>query len=252
LDGVEAFRRNSAAMFQLLPRHIKAARVWQEDGFLITLAGPQAASFNGVLVLDEKALNDESLVRLETLFASEQTTLALELCSYDRVPSCHALLSAHGYYTLVSDQILIKEGPFAARTLNPRVEIRLVNGAYDAACYEQIMLRAFEMPAGTTHELFDAMIQIAENRLMMAWLDGNPVGCGMLLYCAGIAAIYNVGTLPSARRSGVGTAMMYALHQRALDDGYGATVLSVQSAEGLALYKALGYRQDGYQLIFVD
>jgi len=72
----------------------------------------------------------------------------------------------------------------------------------------------------------------------------------MLLYTDGVATIYNVATLPSEQKQGVGTAMMIGLHRRAIDDGYSSTVLAVQSDEGLSLYTSLGYRRDGYQLIY--
>ena len=106
------------------------------------------------------------------------------------------------------------------------------------------------MPAETLREIFDVMLRFEESRQMIALLDGKVVGCGMLLYADGVAAIYNVATHPTSQRQGVGTAMMAALHNRALDDGYKGTVLAVQSDQGLSLYRNLGYHEDGYQLVY--
>ena len=47
-------------------------------------------------------------------------------------------------------------------------------------------------------------------------VDGQIVGAGMLLCCNNVAGIYELCTLPFARHQGVGTALIAALHERAL------------------------------------
>ncbi len=81
---------------------------------------------------------------------------------------------------------------------------------------------------------------------MLARINGRAVGAGLLLYLAGVASIFNVATLPAYRKRGVATTLMAALHDRALVDGYGATVLT-SSEMGLSLYEHLGYRRVGFQ-----
>src|SRR5258707_15817626 len=71
VDGVEAFQRGSVGLFELLPRYYSDARCWREDGLLIMIAGQAAATFNGILVLDQQALTAERLTALERQFASE-------------------------------------------------------------------------------------------------------------------------------------------------------------------------------------
>jgi ribosomal protein S18 acetylase RimI-like enzyme len=251
VDGVEAFQRGSVGLFELLPRYYSDARCWREDGLLIMIAGQAAATFNGVLVLDQNALTAERLVVLEKLFASERVPIAFEFYSHATAAISDDLLTQHGYSLIVCDPIMVCEGALRVpQEVNPEVLIRALGGEEDRIAYRRIMSEAFKMPPNTVKELFDAMLKIGEGHQMLAWLNGNPVGCGMLLYTNGIATIYNVATLPSEQKRGVGTAMMVALHRRALEDGFGATALAVQSEEGLSLYKSLGYRQDGYQLIY--
>lgn len=251
MDGVEAFQRGSVGLFELLPRYYSDARCWREDGLLIMIAGQAAATFSGILVLDQNALTAERLRSLERLFASERVPIAFEFYSHNPTALSDELLTRQSYSLIVCDPIMICEGPLRlSRDLNPDVEIRPLGGEEDQIAYRQIMTEAFKMPPNTVKELFDAMLKIGEGHQMLAWRNGEPVGCGMLLYADGIASIYNVATLPAQEKQGIGTAMMEALHRRALEDGFGATVLAVQSAEGLSLYKSLGYRQDGYQLIY--
>jgi ribosomal protein S18 acetylase RimI-like enzyme len=94
------------------------------------------------------------------------------------------------------------------------------------------------------------MLNLRESFQLLAWLNGQAVGSGMLFSSNGVASIYNVATVPSARRQGVASAMMTALHNRALADGHEGTILVVQSEEGIALYNHLGYRQDGYRATY--
>ncbi len=251
MDGVEAFQRGSVGLFELLPRYYSDARCWREDGLLIMIAGQAAATFNGILVLDQQAVTAERLTALERQFASERVPIAFEFYSHTTAAISDDLLTQRGYNLIVCDPIMICEGPLrVSQKPNPDVQIRALGGEEDRSAYRHIMTEAFKLPPNTVKELFDAMLKIGEGHQMLAWLNGEPVGCGMLLYTDGVATIYNVATLPSEQKRGVGTAMMVALHRRALEDGLGATVLAVQSEEALSLYKRLGYRQAGYQLIY--
>lgn len=71
---------------------------------------------------------------------------------------------------------------------------------------------------------------------------GEMVATSTLAFCDGVAGIYNVATLPHARRNGFGEAVT----AKALEDGreLGATVAVLQSTDaGLAVYKRLGFRE---------
>jgi GNAT superfamily N-acetyltransferase len=73
-------------------------------------------------------------------------------------------------------------------------------------------------------------------------LDGRPVGTASLLLDAGIAGVYDVSTVPGARRRGIGTAMTVAALQLARAQRYEIAFLQ-PSAMGRRLYQRLGFRQ---------
>ena len=78
-------------------------------------------------------------------------------------------------------------------------------------------------------------------RAFVARLDGRPVGTSLAIRSAGTAGVYNVGTLPAARRRGVGTALTWAAVAVARDAGLDCAVL--QSSEmAVSMYEAMGFR----------
>jgi GNAT superfamily N-acetyltransferase len=73
-------------------------------------------------------------------------------------------------------------------------------------------------------------------------LNGAPVATASLLLAGGIAGIYDVSTVPEARRRGIGTAMTVTALQEARALGYEIAFLQ-PSAMGRPLYERIGFRQ---------
>lgn len=70
----------------------------------------------------------------------------------------------------------------------------------------------------------------------------QPVACAMLLFSHGIAGVYWVGTIPTARGRGYADAIMRDVSNHAFDHGARAVVLQA-SAMGEPIYARMGYRE---------
>jgi GNAT superfamily N-acetyltransferase len=247
MNALEAFQRNWIGFFEIMPSYYRTARSWQEDGIVIGITGLSISAFNAAVVLDESFLTSAHIPQLATPFEAAGVPFSIQLCSRTPLPTCDDLLKSYGYVELFTDPVMIREGPLLPVPANTAVDIHAVDSAEDRACYRDILMEGFNLPPTVGTDFFDMLLNLREGRQMIARMDGKPVGSGMLLYASGVAAVYNVATVPAARKQGIGAAMMYRLHNQALADGFPATVLA-SSEMGLALYQKLGYRQDGYQI----
>ena len=78
-------------------------------------------------------------------------------------------------------------------------------------------------------------------QLFVGRLNGRPVGTSIAIRSESASGVYNVVTLPHARRHGVGTALTWAAVEagRAWGDD---TIVLQSSAMGFAMYAAMGFR----------
>lgn len=76
----------------------------------------------------------------------------------------------------------------------------------------------------------------------VALLDGEPVATSAALYAHGVVGLYNVGTHPSARRRGIGTAVSAAAFAEAPARGYKVAIV-VSTPMGRSVYERLGARE---------
>ena len=80
------------------------------------------------------------------------------------------------------------------------------------------------------------------------WTDnGEPVATNMLFNSGGVASVYAVGTLPSARGQGIGGAITLKPLLEAREMGYRYAVLFATEM-GVYAYERIGFRQCGVRI----
>ena len=109
------------------------------------------------------------------------------------------------------------------------------------------MCAGYEMPAAFGETYYDCVVSLgldsqAPLRHYLGRLEGEPVATASLFLAAGVAGIYDVATIPAARRRGIAAAMTVQALRGAREDGYCIAVLH-SSAAGLPLYRRLGFSE---------
>jgi GNAT superfamily N-acetyltransferase len=166
-------------------------------------------------------------------------------------------LTAHGFKAgdappgMAADLHALNQPP----TTPPGLSIRQVTDEETLKIWSKTCIDGFEMPDFS--EEFTELTGAAgfgdhtPMRLFIAWLDDQPVATSLLFLGAGVAGIYNVATLASARGHGAGSAVTLEPLLLARDEGYRVGIL--QSSEiGYSVYRKLGFQEycQTYQYIW--
>jgi ribosomal protein S18 acetylase RimI-like enzyme len=125
----------------------------------------------------------------------------------------------------------------SARSLDPGGRVELFNAAYEGYL---VPFHVDEAALAFMDEAFDIDLDAS----CIAFRDGEAVGLGNLGLRGEDAWIGGVGVVPAARRTGVGEALMGALHEQARERGARRVWLEVivENTGAFALYEKLGYR----------
>ena len=125
-----------------------------------------------------------------------------------------------------------------------------VERAADVGMLEQwaeAYINGFEMEEPAGRGMYERYLHIGfadevPFRHYVGLLRGEPAASSTLFLGAGVAGIFHVGTVPAARRQGIGAAMTLAPLREAATMGYRVGVLYA-SAMGTNVYRRLGFRE---------
>jgi ribosomal protein S18 acetylase RimI-like enzyme len=120
----------------------------------------------------------------------------------------------------------------------------------DAAAFHDamaVMFEGFEMPREIQPQFEERFRDFsvgprARQRTYLARIDGRPVATSLGAVLDGVVAIYNVATVPDARRRGAGGAVTAAAMADAQAGGARWAILET-SEMGRSVYERLGFRQ---------
>lgn len=127
------------------------------------------------------------------------------------------------------------------------VRIERVTDAETLARWCRTVVRGFELPAFVEAPFLELSLAMGIGpdgpvRNYLGTLEGHAVAASTAFLASGVAGIYNVVTLPSARRRGIGRAVTQRALRDARDAGYKVAILH-SSAQGEPLYRSMGFRR---------
>ena len=121
-------------------------------------------------------------------------------------------------------------------------EIRLVTDPAGLDEHLAVAAEGFGMPVDLLRPVIGpALLERADCRVYVGDLDGRPVVCGLGVRIDRTIGVYNIATVPSARRRGFGAAMTARIATDGATDGCDVAILQA-SPMGRPIYERLGYR----------
>ena len=108
----------------------------------------------------------------------------------------------------------------------------------------QVCTAGFGLPDFVADAFYDLMCYVDPNTILayLGWRNDQPVATSLVMLAAGVAGIYNVATLPEARRQGIGAITTLAPLREAKSRGYKAGVLQ-SSKMGASVYRSMGFQE---------
>ena len=141
------------------------------------------------------------------------------------------------------DLLALKENPQPL----PELSIQTVDDEESLKKWCHVLITGFGMAEYVGNAFFDLFSSLGLNRQLpirhyIGLLKGEPIAVSTLFLGAGVAGIYNVTTVPNARRQGVGSEITMKPLQEARTMGYRISILqSLEMAVGV--YRRLGFQK---------
>ena len=125
-------------------------------------------------------------------------------------------------------------------------EMNDVQNEKDLQDFKQVLIDGYDIPA----PMADGWVQAAHEfgigrtpwRMVLGRLNGEPAGTNVIFNGAGVAGVYGIAVVPSARGKGIGAAITLKPLLDARDkDGYNYAVL-FSTEMGAPVYERIGFR----------
>ena len=232
---VELANENFVASFAKIAEHCEGGEHRRFGGVVAHVTGVPISLFNGCVVVEPGAANelDEALSWVET-YDVPRRVFVLEGLEGE----LGSVTAGHG---------LEREAvPYPGMVLKPIPELPTPapGVVVDQAEPDEFhaVFRAFGRNQELAAKLFSAsFLDDPDVQAFVGRLDGRAVGYALAISSERASGVYAVGTLPQARRAGVGTASTWIAVDHGRRAGYDCAIL--QSSEmAVSMYEAMGFR----------
>jgi GNAT superfamily N-acetyltransferase len=123
--------------------------------------------------------------------------------------------------------------------------IHEVETEQDLLDFRSVLMAGYDMPDWAAQGWVDAALNIGIRKtpwkMYLGRLDGQPVASHILMNGGGVAGVFGIATIPSARGKGIGAAITLQPLLEAREMGYRYGVLFT-SEMGKLVYERIGFR----------
>lgn len=254
MSSIVNIERNLVYVFREFARILPGAEVHESDELFWVLTPIRIALFNSLFAarLDPSSA-DAAIETVKAGALAMGVPLLWWVLPDDRPADLGRRLTAAGFrhvdaspcMSLDLGSALVEVGGLG----DGGITIATIANEADARVWSDVLGVASGLPQAFSDAYVPFAVEVAQNpsgplRNYGLWLDGDLVATSSLALNDGVAGIYNVATLPHARRKGFAT----VLTAQAIRDGreLGASVAILQSSKaGFGVYRSLGFEQVG-------
>ena len=241
-----------ANLFELMLmfRHWNQAEIHNDPDMIWSITDIPFARFNSILrsQISEGCI-DAAIETAITRCKSKKVPMMWWTGPSTRPADLDKYLLAHGF-THKGDQPGMAADLFHLRKGPPEPPGLVINKVTDLKTLQKwctVFGAGFKLPEFARDAFLDFNSDIGFNSQVpllnyIGWLNEEPVATSTLLLGAGVAGIYNVATIPDARRKGIGYAMTLKPLQEARARGYRVGVLYA-SEMGVNVYIKMGFKE---------
>jgi ribosomal protein S18 acetylase RimI-like enzyme len=182
-----------------------------------------------------------AIEKVETVFAEQRLPFAITIPSLEPYAGLGKLLREQGYssapaWTLMTQKELIGKS-------NPEVRVEEI---YQSKLEDwfglQDVFPDVESSRVTRREMIENVARKKSAHFLMANLDGNPVGAGLLFFKDHVASIHMIATLTAFRRRHVATTVILEAVRRARNENADLIWLRTRrSGIGQKVYGRIGF-----------
>lgn len=244
-----AIEANFEEGYPLLVRQIPDVEIYEGPEMVRFLTGVPHSVLNGVLRARLSAAEaDTRIVESRKRFESRGLPMTWWCGPSAQPPDLAARLDALELprrFAMPGMAIDLAADPDSP--LPPGTTLEEVEEARALARWRQPFEAGFQLPAPVVSAFVQAAAQIgfgagSPARHFLATQNGAPVACASIILAAGVAGIYNVATVPEARRQGLAAAVVQDCLRTARGSGYRIGILH-SSTMGYRVYERLGFRE---------
>jgi hypothetical protein len=226
----------------------------EEDGLLFFAGASDFPAYNnGVHRVDERVPGAELVARARDFFAARARGFSLWVRDTGGDDDIRAAAEAAGISALASSPQMLCRERLPEVPLPDGIEIRMVEDDAGAQAFADIVSVAYVSlgaPEEANRSHFSGSPTLCAPHLhsAVAYLDGAPVSCAMVLLSHGIAGVYWVASVEAARGRGLAEAV--TRHVTNLGFDLGASNVQLQASPmGEPIYRRMGY-EDVYRRDF--